>query len=93
MQIPLSFQNENAHVFAKNIEGIRINIKLSHPRVVKAQLDEFNQTLSLTSLNSGECNVLIYLEDDPTIYDIFKIRVSTMIQPSQPVFVHIGSQI
>ena len=42
MQIPLSFQNENAHVFAKNIEGIRINFKLSHPRVVKAQLDEFN---------------------------------------------------
>jgi len=46
---------------------------------VKAQLDEFNQTLSLTSLNSGECNVLIYLEDDPSIYDVFKIRVSTMI--------------
>ena len=42
MSIPLKFQNEHAHSFANNIEGIEVGIELSHPRVVSAQLDQFN---------------------------------------------------
>ena len=36
MSIPLKFQNEHAHSFANNIEGIEVGIELSHPRVVSA---------------------------------------------------------
>jgi hypothetical protein len=36
MVIPVKFQNEHAHTFAKNIEGIEVGIELSHPRVVSA---------------------------------------------------------
>ena len=39
MTIPIKFQNEQAHSFAKNIEGIQVGLELSHPRVVTATLD------------------------------------------------------
>lgn len=93
IHIPIKFQNEHAHLFAKNIEGVRVGYKLSHPRVVQAQLDAFNSTLTLKSLNSGECNVIIYLEEDPSIYDVFRVRVATLLQPSSPVYLHTGSRV
>ena len=42
MQIPIKFQNEYAHQFGNNIEGIPIGFELSHPRVVTGELDYYN---------------------------------------------------
>lgn len=42
MVIPIKFQNEHAHSFANNIDGIEVGIYLSHPRVVTAELGPFN---------------------------------------------------
>ena len=75
--IPVRFKNDRAHLFARDLTGIRVGMRLSHPRVVSAQLDDYNQTLTLTAGHSGECNVMLYLEDDPSIYDVFMVRVSS----------------
>lgn len=93
MQIPISFQNEHAHLFAKNLTGVRVGVRLSHPRVVSVTLDEHNETLSLAAGQSGECNVMIFLEDDPHIYDVFMVRVSSLLQPSSPVYLHQGASV
>ena len=42
---------------------------------------------------SGECNVLVYLVKHPHIYDIFRVRVSSVVMPYSPVQVHVGGQI
>jgi len=49
--------------------------------------------MSLKSINSGETNVIIYLLSDPSIYDVFRVRVATMVQPSSNVQLHVGSSI
>jgi hypothetical protein len=36
LNVPIKFQNEHAHSFSKNIEGISLGVELSHPRVVQA---------------------------------------------------------
>ena len=59
--LPLKFQNEHAHSFAKNIEGISVGIELSHPRVASASLDEFNSTIMLKAEGTGDCNIKIFL--------------------------------
>ena len=79
IDMPIKFQNEHAHLFANEIKGVQVGYELSHPRVVSAELDEFNQTLTLTSQGSGECNVVIYLVNNPAIFDIFKVRVATIV--------------
>jgi hypothetical protein len=91
--MPIKFQNEHGHLFARDVQGIQVGIKLSNPRIVEAQLDNLNQTISLRSVNPGECNVIIYLLEDPAIYDVFRVRVATMIQPSSQVLLHVGSQV
>lgn len=68
-------------------------IELSHPRVVTANLNSINSSISLKAEGSGECNVLVYLVKSPHIYDIFKVRVSSVVKPYSPVQVHVGAQI
>ena len=52
---------------------------MSHPRVVTARLDEFNSSLTLQSEGSGECNIILYLVNDPKIFDVLKVRVATIV--------------
>ena len=93
MNIPIKFQNEHGHQFANNIEGIEVGIELSHPKVISARLDQFNQTIIMSAEGSGECNVMIYLIKTPQIYDIFRVRVSSVVKPFSPVHVHVGGNI
>ena len=61
---------------------------MSHPRVVTAQLDAYNSSLTIQSEGSGECNVVLYLVNNPAIFDVFRVRVATIVQPSSPVELH-----
>ena len=93
MNIPIKFQNEHGHLFANNIEGIEIGIELSHPRVVTASLDDLNSTIILKAEGSGESNVVLYLLKNPSVYDVFRVRVSSVVKPPSPVQVHVGGEI
>mmetsp|Transcript_38287 Transcript_38287/g.58355 ORF Transcript_38287/g.58355 Transcript_38287/m.58355 type:complete len:231 (-) Transcript_38287:564-1256(-) len=93
ISLPLKFLNEHGHLFAKNIEGVSVGLELSHPKVIGVELDKFNQSLTLTPKHLGECNVLIYLEKNPEIFDVVKIRVANIVEPSSPIQLHVGSEI
>ena len=41
----------------------------------------------------GECNVIIYLIKQPYIYDVFRVRVSSVVKPYSPVYLHVGGQV
>jgi hypothetical protein len=93
MQIPIKFQNDHAHSFAKNIEGIEVGIELSHPRVVSASLDQYNSTITMRAEGSGESNVVVYLVKHPHIFDVYRVRVSSVVKPYSPVYLHVGGQV
>jgi len=93
IQLPIKFQNEKAHSFADRIEGISVGVELSHPRVVKAKLDEFNSTLILEAQGSGECNVVVYLNERPEVFDVIKVRVTSVVSPPSPITLHVGGEV
>jgi hypothetical protein len=66
---------------------------LSHPVVVRAELGEYNSSLKLEAVGSGECNVVVYLLSNPLIYDVFKVRVTSIVKPHSPVHLHVGGQV
>ena len=70
-----------------------MGFELSHPRIVSGELDYYNSTLTLVSYGSGECNVFIYMARNPSIYDVFKVKVSTVVMPASPVNLHVGGEI
>ena len=49
--------------------------------------------MTLAAGQTGECNVKVFLESDPTIYDVFTVKVSSLLQPSSPVYLHQGASV
>ena len=49
--------------------------------------------MTLTSQAQGDCNILIYLEDNPQVFDLVRVRVSSVVQPISPVHLHLGGQV
>jgi hypothetical protein len=47
----------------------------------------------LRSEGSGECNVIVYLIKNPKIFDIFRVRVSSVVKPYSPVHIHVGGTV
>ena len=90
LKLPIHFQNEHANRFADNIEGPRIAFSLSHPKVVNVEIDSFTQTLSLKSQGQGDCNIFVYLESNPSIFDVLRVRVQSIVRPLSPVILHVG---
>jgi len=39
---------------------------------------------------SGESNVVIYLVKHPHIFDVYRVRVSSVVKPYSPVHLHVG---
>ena len=66
---------------------------LSHPKVVSVSLDQYNQTLTIQSMGSGDCNIFMFLEDHPHIFDVIRVRVSGVVQPLSPVYLNLGGEI
>lgn len=93
VQLPLHLQDDRAHKFADKITGVAIDFHLSHPKVVHVSLNQFNETITVQSLGSGDCNIFLFLKDHPHIYDVIRVRVSGIVQPASPVYIHLGGEI
>ena len=37
--------------------------------------------------------IFVHLESNPSIYDVFKVKVGSLVVPSGPIKVHTGSQV
>ncbi len=75
------------------LEGVGVSLELSHPRVLQANLDYYNGTLTVRALGIGVSNIHIYLSDQEYIFDLIKVHVTSIVDPPSPVFVHLGGTI
>jgi len=44
-------------------------------------------------LGSGDCNIFLFLEEHPHVFDVIRVRVSGVVQPLSPVYLHVGGEI
>ena len=44
-------------------------------------------------MGQGDCNIFLFLEDHPHIFDVIRVRVSGVVQPLSPVFLNLGGEI
>ena len=75
------------------LEGVGISVELSHPRVLQADLDYYNSTLTVRALSLGVCNIHIYMTDQQYVFDLIKVHVTSIVDPPSPVFVHLGGSV
>ena len=93
LSLPIHLQDDHAHKFAEKISGVGVGFHLSHPKVVHVSLNHYNETMTIQSMGSGDCNIFLYLEDHPNIFDVIRVRVSGVVQPASPVHIHLGGEI
>ena len=41
------FMDKNSHLFAKNVEGVNVRVLVSHPNVVRVELEENGRVLRM----------------------------------------------
>ena len=68
-------------------------IYISNQKVIEAELREGNSILHLRAKSFGVSLCSVYLLDNPQVYDIFIVRVGSIITPTSPVLVHEGGLI
>jgi hypothetical protein len=44
-------------------------------------------------LGSGDCNIVVFLQDNPMIMDVVRVRVSSVVRPLSPVYLHLGGTV
>jgi hypothetical protein len=49
--------------------------------------------MTLVAHGSGDCNVVLYMTDRPRIFDVIRVRVSSIVKPLSPVFLHLGGEV
>lgn len=92
-KMPIHFQNEHANRFASDVEGINIRYSLSHPRVLHVHIDEMTQVMTIDAHGSGDCAIFLYLENNPNIFDVIRVKVSSIVRPLSPVYLHVGGEV
>ncbi len=91
--LKLVYQDKFGRSFAPGIEGIEASIDVSHPRVLRADLDYYNSTLTVRALELGSSNIHIFLTGKEYVFDLIRVHVTSVIEPVSPVFVHVGGTV
>lgn len=49
--------------------------------------------LTIDAQGSGDCAIYIYMIKNPQIFDVVKVKVSSIVRPLSPVYLHIGGDV
>ena len=44
-------------------------------------------------MGSGDCNIVVFLQDNSMIMDVVRVRVSSVVRPLSPVYLHLGGTV
>jgi len=91
ISLKIIYQDRLGRSFADLVEGIKLRVDISHPGVIRADLDYYNGTLTVRALALGNAILHIYKEEH--ILDIIRVQVTSVIDSSTHIFVHLGGTV
>lgn len=75
--------------FPTRLDNVHLRVKVTNTKVLSATISD-GSLLNLRAISAGTSICIVYLEANPHIYDIFFVNVGSIVNPSSPVFVHVG---
>lgn len=91
--LKLTLQDEFGRVFPSPLFGYDFTAIATHGSIVSLEVDQETQSLIIRGLNKGETLVYVHLAQNPNIFDVFKVRVGSLVTPVSPVKVHVGGTV
>ena len=93
IKLKVDLQNENGFLFPQPLEGVNLVAVSTNLGVVSLGFDDSQSNIIITALSAGSTYVILYLESNPAVYDIFRVEVGSVVVPSGNVKVHKGGQV
>lgn len=93
VSLKVNLQNENGFLFPQPLEGVQLVAVSTNLGIVGIGFDDSQSTIRITGKASGSTFVILYLESNPFVYDIFRVEVGSIVQPAGPIRVHTGGHI
>ena len=94
LDFEITYQDTMARSFPKFFEyGIDVSIEVSNSRVLQASLENRNTTLKIHSQYVGDTIVKVFLTNNPSVKDLIKVSVSSVMKPVSPINLHLGGEI
>ena len=94
LDFDITYQDTMARSFPKNFDyGIDVSFEVSNSRVLSASLENRNSTLRIHSQYVGDTIIKVFLTKNPSVKDILKVSVSSVMKPVSPINLHLGGEI
>lgn len=94
LEFDIIYQDSMARSFPKHFEyGIDVGLEVSNSRVLQATFENRNTTLKIYSQYVGETIVKVFLNKNPSVKDIIKVSVTSVMKPVSPISLHLGGEI
>lgn len=94
IEFDITYQDYMARSMPRLFEyGIDVSIEVSNSRVIQASLENRNSTLRIYSQYVGDTIVKVYLTKNPSVKDMIKISVSSVMKPVSPISLHLGGEV
>ena len=89
----VDLQNENGFLYPQPLEGAGLVAVSTHGGVVEVRFDQYFSKITVVGVSKGQTYVIVYLESNPSVYDIFRVDVGCSISPAEPVTIHRGGTV
>ena len=93
ISLKIDLQNENGFLFPQPLEGVNLVAVSTNLGIVSISFDENQSHIKITGKTTGSTFVILYLESNPFVYDIFRVEVGSIVQPAGPLRIHAGGHI
>lgn len=93
IKLKVNLQNENGFLFPQPLEGVHLVAVSTNLGVVSVGFDDTQSNIIISAQSAGSTYIILYLESNPTVYDIFRVEVGSVVVPSGHVKVHKGGQV
>lgn len=89
-ELEIFFLDEQGRPFASKLEGVDLEVLVSHPRVAKAETSSMNSLLKVVAVSPGKANIIVRVrvgshQSGYVIEDVLRVEVETLIMPAAPV--------
>lgn len=87
------FQDESGRLFPSPLQGKSVEVIVSQAGIISTSLEKGGSQLRIQGVGEGRVLVSVHYSDDPSIFDVFKVEVGSLVKPTGPISVHVGTKI
>lgn len=93
VNLKVSLQDEFGRLFPSKLKNHKFSAFSGDNSVARVTIDQDESHIQLQGVEKGETLIFVHLENDHSIYDVFKVVVGNVLNIKNGVKIHVGGEI